>query len=49
LVECQPERYLPKGEVLGLLTTNTWAAPALVNVGCMRGMKSHLVCVDLTP
>jgi outer membrane protein assembly factor BamB len=49
VVECNPQRYVLKGELNNLLTPNTWAAPALVNRRLYARDEKNLVCVDLTP
>jgi outer membrane protein assembly factor BamB len=49
VVEFNPERLVLKGEMLGLLGGNTWAAPALVNRRLYARDDKNLVCVDLTP
>ena len=49
VVECNPDRYVLKGALPGLLGANVWAAPALVNRRLYARDDKHLVCVDLTP
>lgn len=47
LLEANPERYVEKGEIDGLLTRKTWAAPVLLDRRLYVRDEKHLVCLDL--
>ncbi len=49
VVECNPQRFVLKGELTGLLGARSWAAPALVNGRLYARDHKNLVCVDLAP
>lgn len=46
LVEANPERYVPKGEIAGLLTRRTWPPPALYNGRLYFRDEKNLFCLD---
>jgi outer membrane protein assembly factor BamB len=47
LIEANPEKYVPKGE-LEVLTYKTWAAPALLKGRLYLRDEKHIACLDLT-
>jgi outer membrane protein assembly factor BamB len=48
LVEANPERFVAKGELDGLLTQKAWAAPALANRQLYVRDESNLLRIDLS-
>lgn len=47
LIEANPEKYVLKGEMKGLLGAQSWAAPALWDRKIYLRDPEHLLCIDL--
>lgn len=47
LIEANPEKYVPRGELEDLLTYKTWAQPALLQGRLYLRDDKHLVCLDV--
>ena len=47
LLEANPDRYVEKGLIEGLLTRKSWTPPVLVNRRLYVRDQKHLICLDL--
>src|SRR5262249_24441887 len=48
LLEANPDKYVPKGEIDGLMTYKAWATPALLKGRLYLRDEKNLACVDLS-
>lgn len=48
LIEANPDKYVPKGEIDGLMTYKAWATPALLKGRLYLRDEKNLACVDLS-